>query len=81
MKRQLFLIVILTGFIFYGCHAQKKIPNVYSNMGLEYENVYLEVCFSACPRGLIEKLVEKAPLHKIIWGTDQIFMSAFKRVL
>ncbi|MCK4853020.1 MAG: metallophosphoesterase [Bacteroidales bacterium] len=41
MKRQIFLIIMLTGSIFYGCHAQIKLPKVYSNMGLEYENVFL----------------------------------------
>ena len=42
MKRKLFLIVILIGSIFYGCHAQKKIPKVYSNMGIEGKKVYVE---------------------------------------
>jgi len=42
MKRKLILIVMLTGFIIYGCHAQKKIPKVYSNMGIEGKKVYVE---------------------------------------
>jgi len=42
MKRQLILIVILTCFIYYGCHAQKKIPKVYSKMGIEDKMVYVE---------------------------------------
>ncbi len=41
MNKQLFLIVMLTGSIFFGCHAQKKIPKVYSNMGLERNSVYV----------------------------------------
>ncbi len=42
MKRQLFLIVMITGSIIYGCHAQKKVPKVYSNMGIEGKQVYVE---------------------------------------
>jgi len=48
----------------------------YIHFAKTYENVYLETCLSACPRGLIEKFVRELPLHKIIWGTDQMFMSA-----
>lgn len=42
MKKQLFLIVILTGFIFFGCQAQKKIPKVYSRIGKEGKRYFVE---------------------------------------
>lgn len=42
MKRQLFLVFLITGSVFYGCHAQKRVPKVYSNMGIEDKQVYLE---------------------------------------
>ena len=49
-----------------------------------YPHVHLETCFSGCPRGLIEYLVASVPLGQIIWGSDQVFLSAatqFGRVL
>ncbi len=42
MKKQLFLIVKLTGSIFYGCHAQKSIPKVYSRIGKEGKRYFVE---------------------------------------
>ncbi len=42
MKKQLFLIVILTGFIIFGCQAQKKIPKVYSRIGKEGKRYFVE---------------------------------------
>ena len=41
---------------------------------------YLETCLSTCPRGLIEELVGSVPLHKIVWGTDQLFLSATQQI-
>jgi len=32
----------MTGSFFYGCHAQRKVPKVYSNMGIEGKKVYVE---------------------------------------
>ena len=57
-------------------HTGSDALGTYIRVAHEYENVYLETCFSAAPRGLIETLVSEAPPHKIIWGSDQIFMSA-----
>jgi predicted TIM-barrel fold metal-dependent hydrolase len=45
-----------------------------------YEHVFLETCLSACPRGLIEKLVQEVALEKIIWGSDQPFISASHQI-
>ena len=42
MKRHLLLLSLLTGIIFIGCHAQRKVPKVYSNMGIENGKLYLE---------------------------------------
>jgi len=49
-------------------HKYVRVANV-------YPHVYLETCFSRCPRGLIEQLVAEVPLHKILWGSDTVFMS------
>lgn len=55
--------------------GSKDLPK-YLRVAKEFENVYLETCFSTCPRGLFEKLVSEVQLHKIIWGSDQLFMNA-----
>jgi hypothetical protein len=55
--------------------GSKDLPK-YIKVAKEFENVYLETCFSACPRGLFEKLVSEVPLYKIVWGSDQLFISA-----
>ena len=48
----------------------------YVDAANRHEQVFLETCFSGCPRGLFETLVEQVPLRKIIWGSDQVFMGA-----
>ena len=57
-------------------HTGSAMFDRYMHVANTYPNVYLETCFSACSRGLIEHIVAEAPLHKILWGTDQVFMSA-----
>ena len=52
----------------------------YIKVGNEYENVYLETCLSLCPRGLIETLVREVPVEKILWGSDQPFMSCTQQI-
>ena len=49
---------------------------IYLQVGKEYENVILETCYSASPRGLIEYFVDGGMEDKLIWGTDVAFMSA-----
>jgi hypothetical protein len=41
MKRQFLLIFFMIGSIIHGSNAQIRLPRVYSNMGLEYDNVFL----------------------------------------
>ena len=36
--------------------------------------MYLELCLSACPRGLVEQLVAAGLEDKIIWGSDAVFL-------
>jgi uncharacterized protein len=45
-----------------------------------YPHVYLETCFSRCPRGFFERLVQEVPLHKILWGSDQVFLGAAQQI-
>jgi predicted TIM-barrel fold metal-dependent hydrolase len=55
-----------------GCRELEK----YVRAANTYERVYLETCFSSCPRGLFERLVAAVPITKILWGSDQIAMNA-----
>jgi uncharacterized protein len=52
----------------------------YIHVANTYAHVYLETCLSRCPRGMIERLVAEVPLHKILWGSDQIYMSATQQI-
>lgn len=52
----------------------------YIRLGREYPNVYLELCFSPSPRGLVERLVKEGLADKVIWGSDAVFMSAAQQI-
>ncbi len=56
----------------------------YMRFAREYPNVYVELCLSGCPRGLIEHLVAAGLEDKVVWGSDAVFLdqgSQFGRVL
>ena len=55
-----------------GCRQLDK----YVRAARTFGQVYLETCLSACPRGLIERLVAEVPLEKILWGSDQPYLNA-----
>lgn len=55
--------------------GSKDLPK-YIRVANEFENIYLETSFSPCPRGLLENLVSAVPIHKLVWGSDQLFVSA-----
>ena len=61
-------------------HTGSKDLHKYIHCANTYPRVYLETCFSACPRGLIEQLVNEVPEHKVIWGSDQPFMSVTHQI-
>jgi predicted TIM-barrel fold metal-dependent hydrolase len=46
----------------------------YVRLAKTYENVYIETCFSVCPRGLFETLVAEGVTGKVLWGSDAYFM-------
>ena len=52
----------------------------YLRLGKLYPNVYLELCFSAAPRGLVEELVGEGLAEKLVWGSDAVFMSATQQI-
>lgn len=56
----------------------------YMRFAREFPTVFVELCLSASPRGLVEHLVTAGLEDKVIWGSDVVFMdqaSQFGRVL
>ena len=46
----------------------------YVRLANECPNVYLELCGSVCVYGMVEKLAHAAPIEKILWGSDTLFL-------
>lgn len=46
----------------------------YMKFAREYPTVYVELCLSSCPRGLIEHLVAAGLEDKVVWGSDVVFL-------
>ena len=46
----------------------------YIRVAREHPKVYVELCLSACPRGLVEHLVAAGLEDKVIWGSDAVFL-------
>jgi predicted TIM-barrel fold metal-dependent hydrolase len=61
-------------------HSGSAQLDKYIRLGREYPNVYLELCFSVSPRGLVEKLADAGLADKTIWGSDTLFMSAAQQI-
>lgn len=61
-------------------HAGAAVPEHYVRLGHQYDNVYLELCFSVCPRGLVEYFVGEGLAKKMLWGSDCIFMSMEQQI-
>ena len=56
-------------------HSGSEDEQAFICMAQRHPNVYLELCFSRSPRGLVERFVEAVGAEKIIWGSDCHFMS------
>jgi uncharacterized protein len=61
-------------------HTASTQKEKYIRFGQQYPNVYLELCYSPCPRGLIEKLVEEGLVEKLIFGSDSVFMGTAQQL-
>lgn len=46
----------------------------YMKFAREYPTVFIELCLSSCPRGLVEHLVAAGLEDKVIWGSDVVFL-------
>ena len=47
----------------------------YGRLAREFDNVHLDTCMSAPPRGIVERLVAAAGVDKILWGSDVLFLN------
>jgi uncharacterized protein len=47
----------------------------YGELARDLENVYLDLCMSASPRGFVVRLVEAAGVEKVVWGSDSTFLN------
>jgi len=63
------------GASFLVAHAGAEKEEPYIQMAKDYENIYLELCLSLAPRGLIERLVESVGVGKVVWGSDAVFLT------
>ncbi len=46
----------------------------YMHFARNYPTVYVELCLSSCPRGLVEHLVTAGLEDKVVWGSDAVFL-------
>jgi predicted TIM-barrel fold metal-dependent hydrolase len=61
-------------------HTASSQKDKYIRFGKEFDNIYLELCFSPCPRGLVEELVSEGLTDKVVFGSDCTFMSATQQI-
>lgn len=47
----------------------------YVEFANKHDNVYLDVTFSAAPRGLVQYFVHKVGAHRVVWGSDVYFLN------
>ena len=56
-------------------HSGVSDEEVYVELARRHANVYLELCVSRSPRGLVARLVEAVGAEKVIWGSDCCFLN------
>lgn len=61
-------------------HTASSHKEKYIHFGRLYPNVYLELCYSPSPRGLIENLVGEGLAEKLVFGSDCVFMSTAQQL-
>ncbi|MGD0111972.1 MAG: amidohydrolase family protein [Armatimonadota bacterium] len=52
----------------------------YIRMAAEHPNVYLDLAYSASPRGMVERLVSAAGVEKVVFGSDAYFFSQSQQI-
>jgi uncharacterized protein len=61
-------------------HAGAANEPEYVKIANEFENVYLDLCFSQGPRGLAARLVAGAGADKVVWGSDATFLCLTQQI-
>ncbi len=61
-------------------HTGSNLKAEYIRLARQYPNVYPELCFSPCPRALLEELVAAGLEDKLLWGSDAIFMDGAQQI-
>jgi len=56
-------------------HAGSSNPETYVEYGRRYGNLYLELCYSAAPYGLVEFFVRELGPERILFGSDAPWIS------
>ena len=56
-------------------HAGAAEPESYVAYARKYPNLYLELCFSGAPYGVIEYFVHELGSHRMLFGSDSPYMS------
>ena len=47
----------------------------WARVAKDYHNVYIDTCYSQCPRGMVEYFVNEGLEDKTLWATDTAYMS------
>jgi hypothetical protein len=68
------------GATFLLAHAGSAGEAAYVDIANEFENVYLDLCLSRGPRGLVDRLARDVGVEKLVWGSDAIFINMSQQI-
>ncbi|HIJ72758.1 MAG TPA: amidohydrolase family protein [Candidatus Hydrogenedentes bacterium] len=61
-------------------HAGAQQVEKYVRFARTYPNVFLELAWSKCPRGLVEYFVDEGLADNVVWGSDATFLDAAQQL-
>jgi len=61
-------------------HAGCSDPEKYVRVAKSYDGVYLDICFSKSPRGLVEYFVQQGVAEKLMFSSDSYFMGVAQQL-
>lgn len=61
-------------------HSGSNQPEKYVKAAKEHDNVFLEICWSKAPRGMIEYFVDEGLQEKVLYGSDCVFMNQCQQI-
>lgn len=56
-------------------HSGSANPEMYVEYARRYPNLYLELCYSKAPYGIVEYFVREVGAERVLWGSDAPWMS------